>query len=109
MNYYGTLGCPFCGAAMPNGDYKAGRPIVCPSCSRRSRISRSYKQLTILTGIAVTAGICFVLNLHGLGFALGFSILLAPVLMIWVFGTRHIIPPKLEPAATENSGTKPAQ
>src|SRR2546426_9611267 len=104
-----TLKCPFCGSILPNREYKARRPLTCPGCSERLRLSRWYLHLNSLIALVLALLLCLFFGLRGLWLFLAVVLMWFPVAVVWDFLFGRIFSPKFEryPSSSDasNSGT----
>jgi hypothetical protein len=103
-----TLKCPFCGSILPNRQYKAGTPSICPGCSERLRLARWYLHLTSASALALTLVVCFLFGLRGLWLIVATVLLWFPIDVVWNHFFARVFPPRFERHPPDDSGTKPS-
>jgi len=99
-----TVKCPACGTLLPNNEYRAGEPWICPSCSRQYRFAQRYDLLLWIIALVLSFAICFLFGLRGWKLAGGALVLLAPVDLTCIYLIGVLIQPPLEPFPVEGAG-----
>lgn len=100
-----TLKCPFCGSILPNRQYKARTPLICPGCSEPLRLARWYLHVTSFSALVLTLVICLLLGLRGFWLLAATIVLWFPVDVAWNFLVGRIVPPKFERYPPSDSGS----
>ena len=107
------LKCPLCGTQIPNAQYRANGPTVCPGCGHRVRIAAWYQNAVMSIAFLITVGTSYFLGFRGLGLLAATVIGFFPVFLLTIFGIGEIFPPPFrlwkekgpdaEPAPFDNS------
>ena len=106
--HWPQLKCPFCGATLPNRQYHANAPSICPGCNRKLGVANWYQNLFMLIGVAITLTGCWLLGLRAWRLLLGTLVAFFPVCVFTVFAVAQLFPPPLtlwhdeKPAEDEN-------
>jgi hypothetical protein len=91
-----VLKCPFCNATLDNNKVRAGKPLVCPSCS--AELQPSSRQIYVGELVAIAIAICigYWFGLRGLWLFVASILMWFPIAFLWMFVIDRIRPPKFE-------------
>jgi hypothetical protein len=98
-----TFKCPSCGATMPNEQYRAGKPWICPACSGQFQTSRTYGNIVGWGTTALTLVFFYLLGIRGPHLLVATVVMWFPVLLISTFVLDRLLPPRLEPYVPRRS------
>lgn len=90
------LKCPFCNATLDNNKLRAGKPLVCPSCSASLQPSSRQGNIGGLAALAIAICICYWFGLRGLWLFVAPVIAWFPVYLACMFVFTRIVPPQFE-------------
>ncbi len=97
------LKCPFCNATLDNNKLRAGKPLVCPSCSAWLQPSTRHIYIGELAAIAIAICICYWFGLRGFWLLVASVIMWFPVYLACMFVFTRIVPPQFEPYGSQPS------
>lgn len=92
-----VLKCPICNATLDNNKVRAGKPLVCPSCSAELQPSTRQARIGELGALAITIGICYWFGLSWLWLLVVTVVMWFPVFVAWMFVVDRIRPVQFEP------------
>lgn len=98
--------CPVCGTVMPWAEFEAGKPWICPDCSRRFQPSRVQSSIKFFSTVVLAFSVSYVLGWRGMRLLVISAALWFPPLLICVFASDFMVPIRLEPYRQRKSDSK---
>lgn len=98
-----VLKCPACNAILDNREVRAGRPLICPSCSASWQLSTLQANIGGISALAITIGISYLFGLRELWLLLASVVMWFPAFVAWMFVFYRIVSPKFEPYGSQPS------
>ena len=88
--------CVKCGATLQNSEILAAGPFDCPHCHTKLQAPNSYGGWIGLCTLLFSAGIFYMIGLHGLGLAVAIILSWLPIQYVALNSIRLLIPPRIE-------------
>jgi hypothetical protein len=89
---------------MPNDQYEAGKPWICPGCSRQFQFSGTYGNVVTWGTIGLTLAASYALGLRGVWLVVLATLLWFPALFLCTAMLDHLAPPRLKPFQPKPTG-----
>jgi hypothetical protein len=86
----------YCKSTLPNREFDARKPFVCPGCSTPLRLAPWYVHLTEISALALDLGLCLLFGLRGVALFVVAILGWFPVGVIWSYFLGRIFPTKFE-------------